>query len=400
MSNPPQSLYWFDATSGEIFLSHDQLPRKKSHLYLVVNREKLFFNSFSMHSKKRVKDNHILSIQGHFIPFERDYTNIIYGTESNEEKRFLSWAGPLTVKVESYFYDEIPESLLFKGDPGALNNFNIFVFQRLAGYEIIYFNGSDFYSLFEKEAESIVEAIILLARKFSIKDELTIYSDTYISDQEQLPEHLNARIHQAAESDRWFFMPDYFPVKKRFSNISQNKQLKSIKNIMKQWNRNLILIASLLLLVVLVNGAGFVMLKKENSAFKERFNAIEHMDSRAEMIRFRLNKIKNRVQQYPDHMRYLNTVSDVMDIDSTFIAYSLGEGQILLEGYSTHSLGLLTRLRKSGEFKEVRFKTTVTKNVHSQREKFEIEILLFGPGEKIPANSDKGSQKKSIKKNG
>ena len=52
------------------------------------------------------------------------------------------------------------------------------------------------------------------------------------------------------------------------------------------------------------------------------------------------------------------------------------EGKILIEGYSPDSLGILTALRKTNQFQDVRFKTTVTKNVQSQKEKFEIEILL------------------------
>jgi hypothetical protein len=263
------------------------------------------------------------------------------------------------------------------------------VFQRVAGIEIIYFNGREFYSLFEKEAEAVSEAIVLLARKFAINEGVSIYSDIDIPGQHRLPEHLNPTIQLADAQAGWFFMPDHFPIKKKFSNISQNKQLKSIKNIIRQWNRNLTLIAALLFLVVVVNVLGYVILKKDNSAFKERFEVIDRLDGRAESIRFGLTRIKNKIRRYPDHMLYLKTIADAFDIDSTLIAYSMEEGQIYLEGYSTQSLDLLNRLRKSGQFKEVRFKTTVTKNVHNQREKFEIEILLFAPGEKGPEKTDK-----------
>ncbi|MCP5048978.1 MAG: hypothetical protein GY940_17545 [bacterium] len=377
MSNEKQSLYWFDSTTGDIFFSREELPGKKGNLYLVVNREELFFGSFSLHSKKRVKDNNVLNIQGHFIPFKEDYINIIYTAEKGQEKRFFTWVGPMAVNDESYFYDEIPESLVFKGDPTVLKNYRLFVFERLSGFEIIYFTGDEFYSMFEKEEDRIVDKIILLARKFSIRDQIAIFTDIQIPGLQRLPDHYPVTVDQAGDADKYFFMPDYFTVKKKFSNISENKQMKSIKDIIQQWSRNLTVIAALLLLMVLVNGIGMVMLKSDNSTFKEKFDAIDKVDRRAEMIRFRLNKIKGKIKQYPDHMLYLKTVSESMDQDSTLVGYSLeDDGRIMIEGYSPDSLGLLTRLRQSKKFKEVRFKTTVTKNVHSQREKFEIEILL------------------------
>ncbi len=376
MSNGQQSFYWFDSVNGNVFLSEEQLPGKKSHLYLVVNREKLFFSSFSLQGKKRVKDNDILNIQGHFIPFKNDFMNIIYSTEKAEDKRFYSWVGPLTLNVESYFYDEIPETLVFRGNPAALKKYHIFVFKRISGFEVIYLNGFQLYSLFTREEAKIVDSVVLLARKFSLGEKISIFTDTDIPGLPRLPSHYRVSVDLAGNGDRYFFMPDHFQVKKKFSNISRSKQLKSIKHIIRQWGRNLTVIAALLLLVILVNGAGFIMLKNDNRQFKQKFAAIDKIDRRAEMIRFRLNKIKEKIALYPDHMLYLKTVSQCMDFDSTLIAYSMEKGRIIIEGYSKDSLGLLDRLRKSNRFKEVRFKTTVTKDVYSRREKFEIEMVL------------------------
>ena len=55
------SVYFFNPMTGDIYLSNEgeDLPSKKSRLYLVLNREQLFFRMFSIDSKKRMKDNHI-----------------------------------------------------------------------------------------------------------------------------------------------------------------------------------------------------------------------------------------------------------------------------------------------------------------------------------------------------
>lgn len=376
MSKEERFFYWFDAGRGELFLSEEDLPGKKGDLYLVINRGKLFFNQFSLQSRKRVKDSHLLSIQRHFIPFGGDFMNIIYGAEQGDERRFYSWVGPLTLDVESYFYDEVPESLIFKGDPATLNRYNFFVFERVSGYEVIYFNGTDFYSLFSSDAEGISDALVSLARKFSVKDRLTICSDTHIPGLNNLPDYYDVNVDGVGDTDAYYFLPDVVPVRKRFSNISRNRKLQSIKTIRNQWNRNLTVIAALLFLVVLINILGLFWLNKENESFKEQFNVVDKLDRRAEFIRFRLNKIKNKIAAYPDHMLYLDTVAKCMDRDSTLLGYALQEDRVFMEGFSKDSLGLLTRLRKSKIFKDVRFKTAVTKSTYSQREKFEIEMVV------------------------
>ncbi|MGD2090730.1 MAG: PilN domain-containing protein [Candidatus Aminicenantes bacterium] len=393
-------MYWFNSSSGEIYLWEDQLPANKRKLYLVVNRENLYFGGFSLHSKKRVKDSNIMNIQGHFIPFKSDFMNFIYSAEKQKQadKHFYFWVGPLTsgLNIESFFYDEIPESLIFKGEPGIVKNYNIFIFRRVSGYEVIYFNveSGDFYSIFEKEAEQIIEKIALLMRKFAAGREKKIKILTECD----IPfiHRLRSEGHYTFDVDRiknevnrTFFLPDFFPVKKKFSNLSQSKQIKSIRNIVRQWSRNLTIIMLLLLLVVLFNVWGFLQLKEDHAHLQQTFKEVGELLDAADMMEFRINKINARISQYPDHMRYLKTIAQCLDENSVLIGYSLGDGRILIEGYSPDSLGVLTALRKSNQFQDVRFKTTVTKNVYSQKEKFEIEILL----EPLETGAAPGSKK-------
>lgn len=408
MNDTMPSVYFFDPVSGDIYLSEEGLPAKKSRLYLVINREQLFFRMFSIDSKKKMKDSHILNIQRHFIPFNDPFLNIIYSSEKQREKKYFSWVGRSlatmmpTVNVESYFYDEVPESLLFKGDPAAVRNYRFFVFKRLTGYEIIYLNGTDFYSLFEKEEQRIWDQIITLIRKFSPAHtgNIKVLSEVDLGPPAGTgpgddPGHYDISVDFIGDNAGYFFLPDYTAVKKKFSNISENKQLNSIKNIFRRWNRHLNIIIFLLLLAVLIQVMGFVFLKKDNSRFKEQFAGVQNVLDVSEQVEFRLNRIKQKISTYPDHLQFLDIIAGSLGEDSMLIGYALGEGKILIEGYSANSLELLERLRKSALFKEVKFASTVTKNVYSQREKFEIEIILATPGKngktEIPGAQEKGT---------
>jgi len=399
-----QSVYFFDPATGDIYPSEQDLPLKKSRLYLVINREQLFFRMFSVDSKKRIKDSHVLNIQRHFIPFNDQFLNIIYSSEKQQEKKFFSWVGQSIaslVNVESYFYDEVPESLIFKGDPSVARDYRFFVFKRMTGFEIIYYNGADFYSLFEKDRSHIWTHIITLIRKFSPADtnNIKVLTEVDLGPLEsggtgaggdgRAYGHYHIGVDFIDDKSRYFFLPDHSPIKKKFSNISENKQLKNIKNIIRRWNRRLNIIIFLLLLTVLILAAGVVSLKKDNGRFKEQFAGIQNVLNASEQVEFRLNRIKQKIAAYPDHLLFLETIADCLGNDSMLIGYALGEGKILIEGYSGNSLELLDRLRKSGLFKEVKFSSTVTKNVYSQREKFEIEITL-GTQEKTAAVRHEG----------
>ncbi|MCP4155472.1 MAG: PilN domain-containing protein, partial [bacterium] len=111
------------------------------------------------------------------------------------------------------------------------------------------------------------------------------------------------------------------------------------------------------------------------------------MLDKSDAIEYRLNKLKKKLAVYPDHMLYLKTVAESMDEEAVLIGYNIGDGRITLEGYSSDSLAFLSLLRKSGHFKEVKFKTAVTKNAYSKREKFEIDILLLEGGVTPPTQS-------------
>lgn len=368
MNDDNQFFYFFNIETGEIFSSKEEAHKKKRSLYLIIDREKLFFNSFSVKAKKVLKYNDILNIQNHFIPFKTQLLNIIYSIDKKKEKKYFFWISPLTINIEDYFYDEVPESLIFKGNPGQIRNYNFFVFKRISGFEIIYFDEYDFYSLFEKDESKVDESVITLARKFSKGGKIKILSDIDI-------QNLNRDYEvDLIEDNKFYFLPDHFSFKKRFSNISKNKKVKNIKDMIKYWQRNLNIIIVILSLLIITNIFYFFILKKDNSSFKQRFVEISNIFDKSEQIEFELNIVKNKISLYPDHMLYLKRVCEALDIDSFLTSYSIGENNIVIEGYSKNSLMVLTKLRKCKNFKEVKFKTTVTKNIYSKKEKFEIEI--------------------------
>lgn len=378
-------MYFFDAATGAVYRPGEKLPAKKGRLYLVIGRDQLYFRNFSIKSGKRVKDTDMLNLQGHFIPFKEPYLNLIYTMEKKEEKKFFFWVGDAVVDVESAFYDEIPESLIFKGDPAAVKKYGLFVFQRLNGYEIIHFDGEEFYSLFHKEREHILEALIALVRKFSLRGRVKVLTEVSIP---AGPEGAGAyaldidlmRSSRENNGGGYFFLPAHYPVKKKYSNISRDKQLKNIKNMIRQWSRNLNIILFLLLVVVLVNAAGLVYLKKDNRDLQERFAAIQDTVDASDALEFRFNRIREKAAAYPDHLLYLDTVAQALGEDGVLLTYTLEEGHIVIEGFSVNSIEILEQLRKSNHFKNVQFKSTVTKNVHNQREKFEIEMVPGEPG--------------------
>lgn len=412
MNETTQPVYFFNPVNGDIYLSEAELPPKKSRLFLVINRELLFFRMFSIAAKKKMKDSHILNIQRHFIPFNEPFLNIIYSNEKQLEKKYFSWVGreisSLTsmIDVKSYFYDEVPESLLFKGNPAQIRDYRFFVFKRMTGYEIIYLNDTDFYSLFEKDISQIWNQIIALIRKFPLTgtDKINVLTEV---DPGALPEktgtgsvsdHYDINMDFIADNAGYFFLPDYAPLKKKFSNISENKQLSSMKNIIRRWNRHLNIVIFLLLLALFIQVSGFISLKKDNARFTEQFAGIQNILDASERIEFQLNRMRQKISTYPDHLQYLDIIAGSLGDSSMLIGYALSEGKILLEGYSDNSLELLERLRKSNLFQEVKFASTVTKNVYSQREKFEIEIILANEKTSItksspttPAEQEKGT---------
>jgi len=375
-------MYWYNAQNGEIYLTNEHLPQKRGNLYLVIGRDRLFFKSFSLNTKRRLKNNDILNIQGHFIPFgKKEYLNIIYGTEKNTEKRFLSWIGQPTNEkgIDSYFYDEIPETLLFMGNPEKTNEYDFFIFPRRQGYEVIYLNAEnhDFYSVFTKELSGINDKLLGLMRKFPQNREARILTAVEIPGIQSLKRTRDFQLDYLNHNkEHYFFLPDYFPLKKKFSNAALNQRLMSIKNILGRWNRSMNIFILLLVFVLFVNIVAYFYLKNDHSELKEKFDNVSRLVGETENLEFQLGKIKTHLQRYPDHLLFLKTICFSLDPTSTLLTYTMEDKKIVIDGFSADSLQLLEQLRKSGRFKEVKFNSTVTKNVYSQKEKFQIEIEL------------------------
>ncbi len=366
-----KSAYFLNLDNGEVFLSEDEVPKRRGQLYMVVNREKLSFHSFSVKSKKKIKDNQLITIQKNFVPFQDAFLNIIFGIDSKDEKRFFFWVGNFSVETERFYYDEVPETLVFKGDPQLLKHYDIFVFQRMSGFEIIYLHKNDFFTLFEEDPQHIGDRILFLSRKFSRPSGLEVCSEVEIASPPSC-----CAVHDLESNGKLYYLPDYFPLKKRFSNISRSKQVRNVRDIVQSLDRSLNGVAILLLAFLLVCGGFYFYLKKDQTRYQEKYTQLNQLQSRSERFEFGLNRLRQKISAYPDHMRYLKTVCEALDQESFLTSYTLEGETINLEGFSRNSLELLARLRKSKFFKEVTFKSTVRKNIYSQKEKFDIEIII------------------------
>jgi hypothetical protein len=366
-----QPAYFLNLDNGDVFLTENEIPKRRGQLYMVVNRQQLSFHSFSVKSKKKIKDNQLVNIQRNFVPFQEPFLNIIFGIDTKQEKQFFFWIGNFSVETERFYYDEVPETLVFKGDPQSLKHYDIFVFQRISGFEIIYLQNNDFFTIFETESGNISEQILFLSRKFSRPNGLEVCSEVEISSPPSC-----CQVHSLENKGKLFYLPDYFPLRKRFSNISRSKQVRNVRNIVQSLDRSLTLVAVLLLVFLLACGGFYFYLQKDQTRYREKFSQLMQLQSDSERVEFGLNRIRRKIAGYPDHMRYLKTVCEALDQESFLTSYTLEGETITLEGFSRNSLDLLARLRKSKDFKEVTFKSTVRKNIYSQKEKFDIEIII------------------------
>ena len=152
--------------------------------------------------------------------------------------------------------------------------------------------------------------------------------------------------------------------------------MRNVRDIVQSLDRSLNGVAILLLAFLLVCGGFYFYLKKDQTRYQEKYTQLNQLQSRSERFEFGLNRLRQKISAYPDHMRYLKTVCEALDQESFLTSYTLEGETINLEGFSRNSLELLARLRKSKFFKEVTFKSTVRKNIYSQKEKFDIEIII------------------------
>lgn len=387
---PPVSLRERGKRNGHpaqgIFSPADIPLKKRSNYRLAVNREKLFFRDLTVESGKKLSDAALLAVQGHFIPFRGEHVNMIYSMEKGRSRKFFSWIGPEFTAPEGFFYDEAPESLFFHCDPALLKTHVFFVFRRVSGYEVIYLAGTDFCSVFAPEAANCSDAVVVLARKYALRGTALVFSDVELDlpdlEPEACPDEDRRDVvrFQVSRSDgapqRAFFLPDVLPMSKRYSNISRVRQSQGLADTMRRWERLADLLVILLILVLLSAAAGHFYLRKDTREFGDSYQVIRKMADRCDLMEFSMEKIRRLAASYPDHMRPLQALAEAVDIDSVLLRLSLGEEGMIMEGYSPNSLEILNRLNKSGVFKEVRFKSSVIKNVSSNREKFEIEMLL------------------------
>ncbi len=370
--NDVQSAYFLNLDNGEIFLSEEDIPRRRGQLYMVINRQKLSFHSFTVKSKKKMKDSQLVAIQSNFVPYKDAFLNIIFGIDTKNEKRIFFWVGNFSVETERFYYDEVPETLVFKGDPQNLKHYDIFVFKRISGFEIIYLHNNDFFTVFERDIEQIGEQILFLSRKFSRPSGLEVCSEI------EIPGTLYCcQVHPLETGGKLFYLPDYFPLKKRFSNISRSKQVRNVRNIVQSLDRSLTVVGILLLLFILICGGLYYYLYKDGASIAKKYNELDGLNVRSSTMEFQLNRLRQKISSYPDHMRFLKIVCESLDQESFLTSYTLEGDTVTLEGFSRNSLDLLGRLRKSNLFKEVKFKSTVRKNIYSQKEKFDIEIILY-----------------------
>jgi hypothetical protein len=363
--------YFFNIIKGKIILSGSDLPKRKASIYMVIKRENLFFNDLLIKTKKKIKSNDILEIQKNHIPFKNNFLNLIYCCKKKKASRFFYWVGRVLIEKENLVYDEIPESFIFKGDPQKVKNYNLFLFKRISGFEIIYFDGEIFYSAFEKDLLKVHEKINLLARKFSSRGKIKILSEIELNG---IVENYNFDLID--DKERNIFLPSYFNITKIFSNTSRDKDNSSLFNLVKLAGKfsNFFLVANLLILILLV--LFNLYLKNDRKLFNEKFAGINEVLGKANLIEFKLNNFRKQISLYPDHLLYLKIISDSIDADSLLNEISINRNKIILKGFSKNSLLLLNNIGNNKYFKKVKFKNPVTKGVYSKKERFVIEIEL------------------------
>jgi len=370
MSDVRRALFFFNAATGEITDAAASPGQRKAQLFLILNRADLFFNEVTLEGKQKVKTSDILAIQKNTLPAAHAAANIIYKWSGKSAQRFLFWAGNVDVDEETLFYDEVPETLLFKGEPGRLPNYRIFVFRRLAGFEIIYYDGTRLYSFFETDETRITERVVALARRFGLHEAIPVLSDIALAASGRL------QVDLLPADARYFLLTEVVPLQKAFSNISQDKKLKNIRRLVRRTNTYLNVFLLVLALLLAAQVVLQVSLQRDARRFRDRWNRINAVVETSDRIEREVAEIEKRVGEYPDHSGFLNAIHQALDNDSFLLSFSLLDDRINLEGYARDSLAVLSRLERNPLFERVSFKSPVKKNIYSQTERFYIEILL------------------------
>ena len=374
-----EEYFFFNPSNGSLILDKGQTANRLSTLLLVLNRKQLLFHELYLETKKQPNLQQVLSIQSNFLPFEREnFLNIIYQHKDKNKKSYFSWFCQLSSEEKGRVFDEIPESLLFKGDPKLMGNYNIFVFRRVSGFEIIYFNHGKFFSLFESDQSQILEMIISLKRRFLKQEKPRILSDV---DFDLNGERME--VDHISEDARYYLLSDHSNLTKFFSNITQDKQARGLNEIIRKTNKFFKFFLGFFSVTAILNLIFFVYLKVNHSDSLERFTEVQNLLDQTEKVELRILKIKNYIARYPDHLLWLEKISDSLDPESQILEYSLNQNRILIKGLSSNSLELLKSIRDNDCFQEVGFKSPVNKNIYSKKERFEINIIPKTTYEKI-----------------
>jgi len=370
--NNPRPYYFFNIIKGEVIPPGNEPPGRKASIYMVIRRENLLFKDLTIKTKKKLKINDILNIQKAYVPFSNDFLNLIYRSKKKKISRFFYWVGHrLTIEKEDLAYDEVPESFIFKGDPQQIKNYNLFLFKRSTGYEIIYFNGEIFYSTFEKKEQKILEKIYLTSRKFPGEGKIKIFSEIDLTG---IDENYSFDLINDDDKDKYIFLPAYFQFDKVFSNISRDKYQENLKSMATLAERFSIffLIATLLVFILLMLFNFY--LKRDNEFYKEKFSDINKVLNAVNLIEYKLINLKEKISSYPDYLMIFKIVNDTIDKNSYLTRFSINKNKVILRGFSNNSLLLLNKLRKSRHIKKIEFKNPVTKDVYSKKERFVIEM--------------------------
>ena len=372
--NNPRPYYFFNVINGEVSPPGNEPPGRKASIYMVIRRENLLFKDLTIKTKKKLKINDILNIQKAYVPFNNNFLNLVYRTKRKKVSRFFYWVGhQLTIEKENLVYDEVPESFIFKGDPQQIKNYNLFLFRRRDGYEIIYFDGEIFYSTFEQMEQKILEKIYLVSRKFPGEGKTRILSEIDLTG---IDENYSFDLISDDNKDKYIFLPAYFQFDKVFSNISRDKYRENLKSIVTLAERFSIFFLVTALLVFILLMLFNLYLKKDNESYKEKFSNINKELNAINLIEYKLINLKEKLSSYPDYLMVFKIVNDTIDENSYLTGFSINKNKVILRGFSNNSLLLLNKFRKNRHFKKIEFKNPVTKDIYSNMERFVIEMEL------------------------